>query len=480
MYLEELSTDLSAKESEFNTFKDEAQTEINSINAALTTLESTNVEVLFIKRAQKETSEKITKLENEVALLNANIKRFRFLDIFLSIITLSIYFFVLKSKNNKLRKEIALLNKTIDELNVKLENYAAELATMTSTESDIKLKQKLDEWTQKVNQKQKELEAFKEHVFDVFRKYSVKVNSVSDVQVAYFLINSHYEKHLALNKKLNDVNFKLKNYDIKKINSDLNSFALLDEEELNRNKSNVDIKNDELIKKITALEKQIEANEDLASNLENYKFERDELRTTMQNYEQKKELLTIARTLLEHANQQLAARYLTPLQNNVNDLLTKIKLEGYSVMFDGNSEMKLKDLDTNEYYDFAYYSAVLKSYFKSLTFCSAFKSVLTTQNPVFFNFSNACERLVTCAIKILFCAPVATFITAGVIETCRSFFITIPVTPKASALLIIAPRLCGSLISSNTKIIGLSTLFAAIISSSKILNLKDLTTATIP
>ena len=64
-----------------------------------------------------------------------------------------------------------------------------------------------------------------------------------------------------------------------------------------------------------------------------------------------------ARTLLEHANQQLAARYLTPLQNNVNDLLTKIKLEGYSVMFDGNSEMKLKDLDTNEYYDFAYYSA---------------------------------------------------------------------------------------------------------------------------
>ena len=26
-------------------------------------------------------------------------------------------------------------------------------------------------------------------------------------------------------------------------------------------------------------------------------------------------------------------------------------------MFDGNSEMKLKDLDTNEYYDFAYYSA---------------------------------------------------------------------------------------------------------------------------
>lgn len=77
----------------------------------------------------------------------------------------------------------------------------------------------------------------------------------------------------------------------------------------------------------------------------------------MQNYEQKKELLTIARTLLEHANQQLAARYLTPLQNNVNDLLTKIKLEGYSVMFDGNSEMKLKDLDTNEYYDFAYYSA---------------------------------------------------------------------------------------------------------------------------
>ncbi len=357
VYLEKLSTDLSAKESEFNKFKDEAQTEINSINAALNTLESTNVEVLFIKRAHKETSEEITKLENEVTLLNANIKRFSFLDIFLSIITLSIYFFVLKSKNNKLRKEIALLNKTIDELNVKLENYAAELATMTSTESDIKLKQKLDEWTQKVNQKQKELEAFKEHVFDVFRKYSVKVNSVSDVQVAYFLINSHYEKHLALNKKLNDVNFKLKNYDIKKINSDLNSFALLDEEELNRNKSNVDIKNDELIKKITALEKQIEANEDLASNLENYKFERDELRTTMQNYEQKKELLTIARTLLEHANQQLAARYLTPLQNNVNDLLTKIKLEGYSVMFDGNSEMKLKDLDTNEYYDFAYYSA---------------------------------------------------------------------------------------------------------------------------
>lgn len=74
MYLEELSTDLSAKESEFNKFKDEAQTEINSINAALTTLESTNVEVLFIKRAQKETSEKITKLENEVTLLNANIK----------------------------------------------------------------------------------------------------------------------------------------------------------------------------------------------------------------------------------------------------------------------------------------------------------------------------------------------------------------------------------------------------------------------
>jgi hypothetical protein len=82
VYLEELSTNLSAKESEFNKFKDESQTEINSINAALTTLESTNVEVLFIKRAQKETSEKITKLENEVALLNANIKRFRFLDKF--------------------------------------------------------------------------------------------------------------------------------------------------------------------------------------------------------------------------------------------------------------------------------------------------------------------------------------------------------------------------------------------------------------
>jgi hypothetical protein len=49
-------------------------------------------------------------------------------------------------------------------------------------------------------------------------------------------------------------------------------------------------------------------------------------------------------------------------------------------------------------------------------------------------------------------APADVFATVEVIPTCLCFEIIIPLTPVASAVLIIAPKLCGSLISESIKI----------------------------
>ncbi|OQC10835.1 MAG: chromosome segregation protein [Tenericutes bacterium ADurb.Bin087] len=356
-YLEALSNDLSAKENDFNKFKDKTQAEINTLNVSLSKAESTDVESLVIKRSHKEISEKITKLNADVDLLTSKIKKFTVIDILLSIITLAIYFFVVNSKNNKLKQEIANLNKEISELQQRLQNYEQELVTMAHEDNGTNLKLKIAELTENIKQNQLTFETLKLQVFNVYQKYAVTINSVSDVHVAYFKLKNHYERHLELTKKLNDTKAKLQNYDIERINKDLKVFATLDEEKITDNKNDVDAKNAQLIRTITTLEQQIDANENLASNLENYKLDRDELRETMHNYDMNRTLLEVAQKLLKHANQQLAARYLTPLENNVNDLIKKLKLDGYAVAFDGNSEIKLKDENSTEYYDFAYYSA---------------------------------------------------------------------------------------------------------------------------
>ncbi len=66
-----------------------------------------------------------------------------------------------------------------------------------------------------------------------------------------------------------------------------------------------------------------------------------------------------------------------------------------------------------------------------------------------FNSSIVLAKLVTLQTGTYSIAPADVFETTGVRPTALLFGIMIPWAPTASAVLIIEPKLCGSLISSN-------------------------------
>ncbi|MNJ52180.1 hypothetical protein D3C77_475030 [compost metagenome] len=90
--------------------------------------------------------------------------------------------------------------------------------------------------------------------------------------------------------------------------------------------------------------------------------------------------------------------------------------------------------------------------------CSASPAVPTTHRPRCWSFSRVRARLVTATSGITSAAPQATLRTAGVRVADLSFGTITARAPAASAVRRQAPRLCGSVTPSSTRISGAPSL----------------------
>ena len=82
-----------------------------------------------------------------------------------------------------------------------------------------------------------------------------------------------------------------------------------------------------------------------------------------------------------------------------------------------------------------------------------------TRKPFFFRISTDLFKLTTLLTGKFSNAPAATFATVPVKPADLLWGIIIPLQPNASADLMIAPTLCGSVIPSKAKIIGFVDFF---------------------
>jgi uncharacterized protein YhaN len=187
----------------------------------------------------------------------------------------------------------------------------------------------------------------------LFKDYKT---GTDNIELAYNLVEINYNRYFALTKEIESKKKELAKYNLEKIKEGLTKFGDLDKDELEKEKIIASETNNELIKRINTLEHNIEYNIEIVSNLELYEVELEDLKEKRLEFDKKRGLLEITAKLLEEANQRLAAKYLNPLEEKVNELIKKFDLNDLSVTFDGNSLMKVKPSKSHEPKDFDNFS----------------------------------------------------------------------------------------------------------------------------
>lgn len=351
--LRKVKEEYKEKEKNLIEFKKLKEEETAKLELKVKDLDSTNTRKIIIEHENINLQNDITKTKQNINDLSEQIKPFNFIAIVLSIITLSIYYFIVKSKNNKIKTNINLLNKELESANEKYESNLSELDIINSeSDKSIYLKQ-IKSLKEEITKEEDNFKTFQENTFKIYNNFSVDTNNI---ELAYHQIETSYNNYLESAKEIEKITFGLKEYNKEQLKTELDKFANLDELKLKTQKEELENINNTLIRNINTLERQIDDNSILANNFESYKTELDDLRLLRKDYEQKRSLLEKSKSFLKEANQILSARYLAPLEKKVNELTDKFKLKDYKVQFDGNSKMSIKESNINSFKDFGFYS----------------------------------------------------------------------------------------------------------------------------
>lgn len=352
-HLKTVKDEYKEKEKTFIEFKKQKEEEIGKLEEKTRDFDTANTRKIIIEHEQKDLERNRIKTKENIEGLSKQLKPITFITIILSIITLSIYYFIFKNKNNKIKTNINLLEKELKSLNEKYQSNINELEHINKGSDKSTYMSQIKALKEEISEQEDIFKTFKEQTLKIYNDFSVDTNNL---ELAYHQIETNYNNYIETTKDLTSIHSELSNYNKNQIESELKTFSNLDELELKRKQQELENSNNDLIRKINTLEGQIKNNIDLANNLDLYSTELDDLRLLRQSYEQKRSLLEKSKSFLEEANQRLAARYLEPLQEKVNQLIYKFELKDYKVQFDGNSKMKVKAAQLNNYKNFGYYS----------------------------------------------------------------------------------------------------------------------------
>ena len=307
-----------------------------------------------IMRDINQIKDTIAKNQLEIDNLHKTIKPFKALDLILSIITFSIYYFIFKNRNKRIKKEIDNLEKAQDTLNEKLTTHQQELDANKDSESDLSHQETLLKIKGDIENKESQFQSLKETTFNQFNQFKIDTDNID---LAYHKIESNYNAYFQVKSDLEKTNEAISTYDIKAIKEELEKYQTLNSlHELNTQKETLNNASQTLIKTINSVERDIKDNQEIANNLDIYEVELEDLKDKRITYEQERHLLEKTLELLNNANQQLAAKYLKPLESKVNTLIENFDLEAVKVRFDGNSVMQVKPSKTYTYKDFNYFS----------------------------------------------------------------------------------------------------------------------------
>ncbi|MDI9503643.1 MAG: hypothetical protein QM205_01665 [Bacillota bacterium] len=351
--LKEAKDKYKKEEQNLKDFKESKAKESKEIIQQKLESSKSSVKKVIVEEKLTDIKKNIDEIKKELEELRLKLKPITIGVIILSIITFSIYYFIFKARNRKVKDEIISFEKKLNELGAELSEKETELNELEKSDINLELEQQEQENEKLVTEKENTFKNLKESVFALFKSYKI---ATDNIELAYNLVEINYNRYLALIKEIENKEKELAKYNLDKIKEELTKFDDLDKEELEKEKIIASKTNNELIKGINTLEHNIEENYELVSNLEIYEVELEDLKERRLKFDKKRDLLEITTKLLEEANQRLAAKYLNPLEEKVNQLIKKFDLDELSVTFDGNSLMKVKPSKTHEPKDFDNFS----------------------------------------------------------------------------------------------------------------------------
>lgn len=356
--LKEKLDNLKQVKNDFNDYKEDKEKKINNLRDLEKLQRDDNTSIILEFKLTQEIDEKDKeKLKKEE--LSSLVKPFKALDIILSIITLGIYFLIVFLKNKNLKKQIETINRKLININNNIDETKKKLKEHRSIDKKDYNKE-IEELYKLINEKKETYHKLKAETEKLYANYMTKADSLD---VAYHVIETSYNEHFLLTKRLKEVKRAIKDF-VEPLKITIDESLNLSDLKIQEQTLRIQIEN--LVKEITTLERTISDNSDIASNFDQLEALLNDLEAKKIYYEEQKELLEKTVNYLTSANQQLASKYLEPLQDEVNKLIKDFSLKDLTVQFDGNSMMSVKPEGSNNYYDLGHYSSGNKDFISVL------------------------------------------------------------------------------------------------------------------
>lgn len=356
--LKEKLDELKEKNNEFKGFKEDKEKKINELRGLEKLEREDNTTILLEFELSQELKQK-EQQTREKEELSSLIKPFKALDIILSIITFGIYFLMVYFKNKNLKSQIEIINRKLINTNNFIGETEKKLKELKSLDKKDYNKE-IEELYKLINEKKESYEKLKIETEKLYLNYMTKADSLD---VAYHVIETAYNEYFLLTKRLKELNIAIKDF-VAPPKETIDESLNLDDLKIKEQKLRIQSEN--IVKEMTTLERTISDNSDIASNFDQLEALLNDLEAKKTYYEEQKELLEKTASYLTIANQQLAAKYLEPIQDEVNKLIKDFSLKDLTVQFDGNSMMSVKPKGSNNYYDLGHYSSGNKDFISVL------------------------------------------------------------------------------------------------------------------
>ena len=263
--LKEAKDKYKKEEQNLKDFKESKEKESKEIIKQKLESSKSSVKKVIIEEKLADIKKNINELKKEREELRLKVKPITIGVIILSIITFSIYYFIFKARNKKVKGEIISFEKKLNELEAEIREKENELNELGKSDINLELERLEQENEKLVNEKENTFKNLKESVFALFKSYKI---ATDNIELAYNLVEINYNRYLALIKEIENKEKELAKYNLDKIKEELTKFDDLDKEELEKEKIIASKTNNELIKGINTLEHNIEENYELVSNLE--------------------------------------------------------------------------------------------------------------------------------------------------------------------------------------------------------------------
>lgn len=325
---------------------------IQKINYQKATLESNHKYAESLVLEKNSLEKNLNAENNKMGSLKLKIKGFAFLDIILAIITLSIYYFIVKFKNNKIESEIRTIKTNIEniyeQINLKDEQISAFKA------GDIAdLEKEIIELEKALKKEEKDYNEEKKKVEVLYSSYDVNLDNLN---VSYYKIENNYKDYFNYQTEVKRLKEELEKTDLSDLKNETIEAPSFDLTTLMSKESELNANKEHLIKEINSLERDLLSNQMIADEEEFYQEELRLLREQRNVYDEKREIAELALNFLTNANQEIAAKYLEPLGKNVNELIKRFNLEDIFIRFDGNSKIQFKKKGSFDFYDIGHCS----------------------------------------------------------------------------------------------------------------------------